>query len=99
MQEDQNKSGDPSFLFSLNLMVLGGVLLLMLIITLNKLVNHYFSQHLEMNRGLLYSINVVEADTFQIYSSSELYLTWFACLLSLVGLTITVTKLAKSWRN
>lgn len=98
MEEQPNKPSDPGFLFSLNLMLLGGVLLLMVIITLNKLLNHYFSQQLDMNRGILYSVNVIETDSFKIYSSSELYLTWFACLLSALGLTITVTKLAKSWR-
>lgn len=97
--EDDQKNNDPGFLYSLNLMVLGGVLLLFAIISLNKLLNHYFSSNLEMSRGILYSVNEMEPDTFKIYSSSELYLTWLAFSLSALGLIITVNRLVKTWSH
>ncbi|MCF8254183.1 MAG: hypothetical protein K9H61_09950 [Bacteroidia bacterium] len=98
MENQPSENRDPGFLFSLNLMVLGGGLLLFVIITLNKLVIHYASSFFDHNRGILYSINVMEGDSFSINNESELILIWFAFILSLIGLIITITKLVKTWK-
>ncbi|MDZ4666358.1 MAG: hypothetical protein SGJ00_00600 [bacterium] len=98
MQSDPKEKHDPGFLFSLNLMLLGGTLLLFVIITLNKLFIHYQSESFDHSRGMLYSINILETESFSINSVSELYLTWFSFLISLAGLVAIVVKLAKSWK-
>jgi hypothetical protein len=98
MQSDPQQKNDPGFLFSLNLMLFGGTLLLFVIITLNKLFIHYLSDSLDQSRGILYSINVMESDTFRINSIAELYLTWFAFIVSLISLIIIIHKLAKTWK-
>lgn len=99
MQSDPKQKNDPGFLFSLNLMLFGGTLLLFVIITLNKLLIHYLSDSLDHSRGMLYSINVMESDSFRINNSTELYLTWFAFVLSLIGLIAIINKLVKTWKN
>ncbi|MBP7511924.1 MAG: hypothetical protein KA981_08335 [Bacteroidia bacterium] len=73
--------------------------LLFVIITLNKLLIHYLSDSLDHSRGMLYSINVMESDSFRINNSTELYLTWFAFVLSLIGLIAIINKLVKTWKN
>jgi hypothetical protein len=99
MQNDPLEKKDPGFLFSLNLMVLGGTLLLFVIISLNKLVIHYLSGKLDQSRGMLYEINIMESETFQIYNESELYLTWFSFGVSFIGLIIVINKLVKTWKH
>ncbi|OYU96886.1 MAG: hypothetical protein CFE21_00955 [Bacteroidetes bacterium B1(2017)] len=98
MDSEPNQPHDPGFLFSLNLMVLGGALLLFAIITGNKLMIHYLSESFDQSRGMLYSINLMEAESFSINSAEELYIIWFAFILSLTGLIITITKLVHTWK-
>jgi hypothetical protein len=92
---------DPlaGFMFSLNLMVLGGTLLLFTIISLNKLLVHYLSKQMQASGGMMYKINFIESETFQIFTTNELYLTWFSFSLSFIGLIIVITKLVKTWKN
>lgn len=99
MNTEPTEKKDPGFLFSLNLMVLGGALLLFVIISLNKLVIHYLSGYLDQSRGILYEVNVMESETFKIFNESELYLTWFSFLLSFFGLVIVINKLVKTWKH
>jgi hypothetical protein len=99
MQNDPLEKKDPGFLFSLNLMVLGGAILLFTIISLNQLVIHYFSGQLDQSKGMLYEINIMESETFQIYNESELYLTWFSFSVSFIGLVIIIKKLVKTWKH
>lgn len=99
MQPHQNEEKDLGFLFSLNLMVLGGSLLLFFIISANKLSNHYFADSLNHSRGILYSVNVLEAESFDIRSEGELYLVWISFALSFIGLVIVIYKLAKTWSH
>jgi hypothetical protein len=99
MQKDPLEKKDPSFLFSLNLMVLGGTLLLFVMISLNKLMIHYLSGHLNQTNQFIYKIALVENETFKIYNERELYLTWFSFSLSFIGLVIVLSKLVKTWKN
>lgn len=99
MDNGEPQEHDPGFLFSLNLMVLGGVLLLFVIITLNKIITHYFSDFFDHSRGILYAVNEMESETFRINNQAELYLTWFALVLSLTGLVIVVVKLVRTWNH
>lgn len=99
MNNEPTEKKDPGFLFSLNLMVLGGTLLLFVIISLNKLVIHYMSGYLDQSRGILYQVNVIESETFKIYNESELYLTWFSFSLAFIGLVIVINKLVKTWKQ
>jgi hypothetical protein len=99
LQTNPSEKKDPGFQFSLNLMVIGGTLLLCWIISLNKLVIHYFSSKLDLNSRQLYKINVMERETFQIFSERELYFTWLSFSLSLIGLITVIYKLVKTWRQ
>lgn len=90
---------DPGFLLSLNLMVFGGALLLFSIISGNRLLNHYLSNELDHTRGMLYSVNIMESESFKIYSPPELYLTWLAFLVSFTGLAFLIHRLIKTWKH
>lgn len=99
MKEKTNQDGeDQGFLLSLNLMILGGILLLFVIITANKLINHYFTFVDPKRDKLEFYVNILEQDTFKIYSTSELNTIWFAGMVSTAGLLIVVVKLVKTWK-
>lgn len=98
MNQEEPNHHDPGFLFSLNLMLIGGVLLLGLIVSANKLLNHFLKDYWEQSRGILASVGQMEAETFAITSSADLYLTWTAALFSLTGLIIVIRKLVIYWK-
>lgn len=94
-----NEEKDPDFLFSLNLMVLGGSLLLFFIITANKLANHYFVNYPNPSPNMRSALNKLEVGVFDIRSEIELDLFLIAFALSLIGLIVVIHKLVKTWNN
>jgi len=94
-----NEEKDPDFLFSLNLMVLGGLLLLFFIITANKLANHYFVSYPNHSPGILSALNKQEAGVFDVRNEGELHLFLIAFALSLIGLIVVIHQLVKTWNN
>ncbi len=98
MDSQNQDSNTEGFLVSFNLMLIGGLLLLGCIVSLNKLINHHLHKYGEEVGGILTSIGKFEADTFKISSLSELYITWFSFLFFLVGVILVIVKLVKTWR-
>jgi hypothetical protein len=98
MDSQNQDSNTEGFLVSFNLMVIGGLLMLGCIVSVNKLINHHLHKYWEEEGGILTSIGKFEADAFRISSLSELYLTWFFFLFFLVGLILVIVKLVKTWR-
>jgi uncharacterized membrane protein AbrB (regulator of aidB expression) len=80
-------------------MLIGGLLLLGCIVSLNKLIIHHLHKYWEEAGGILSSIGKFEADAFRISSLSELYLTWFSFLFFMLGLILVIVKLVKTWRS
>ncbi len=54
---------------------------------------------MQASGGMMYKINFIESETFQIFTTNELYLTWFSFSLSFIGLIIVIIKLVKTWKN
>lgn len=98
MDSQNQDSKTEGFLISFNLMLIGGLLLLGCIVSLNKLLHHHLHQYWEKAGGFLNAIGKFEAETFRIATASELYLTWFSFLFFLIGLILVMIKLVKTWR-
>ncbi len=79
-------------------MVLGGAFLLFILITLNKLIAHYLYPGIASNEVLLGRTEIFPSHTFQINTMAELYFTWFAFTLSLIGFIAILYKLVKTWK-
>jgi len=100
MNANQNpESAGEGFIHSINLMLLGGLLLLALIVASNKLLIHYLWRQRALPSTWLGNLAQTEAQTFSIFSTTELYLTWFAFLIALTGLIGVLVKLIKTWKD
>lgn len=96
-KEDEHKQA--GFLQSINLMLLGGLLLLAAIVAANKLLIHYLYANASLPNNWLGNLAKTESKTFSIVSSTELYLTWFALLMAGIGLVSVLIKLVKTWQD
>jgi hypothetical protein len=97
--DSKSPHSQAGFLHSINLMLLGGLLLLALIVASNKLLIHYLWRQSALPNTWLGNLAQTEAQTFRIFSTTELYLTWFAFLIALIGLIGVLVKLIKTWKD
>ncbi len=97
--DPKSPNTQAGFLQSINLMLLGGLLLLAVIVAANKLLIHYLYANSPFPNNWLGNLAKTESKTFSIVSSIELYLTWFALCLSLLGMISVIIKLVKTWQD
>lgn len=97
--DSKTPHSQAGFLQSINLMLLGGLLLLAVIVASNKLLIHYVYANATLPNNWLGNLAKTESKTFSIVSSTDLYLTWFALLLSLVGMISVIIKLVRTWED